>query len=801
MSTCRIRMFSFLASNMTNNKPAAQGSRSFPEYRCASFVCVCLALFAGAVIAVGGEETSHGEHTMPGVRLNLPTTRPVQSPGTLRMIERLTGLERDIDPVSVPYFAGRTAQHFLRKIQEAKSPVERASLMPMYANALLNDGRSEEALRQLDEFEEFLGRNGIRPPESEIPKIFLLRAIAFLRVGEQENCLNNHNADSCLLPIRGGGVHIAQRGSRGAIEVLNEILDAQPTPYAAWLLNIAYMTLGEYPDKVPAAWRVPPEVFESDFDIKRFYDVAGSLGVAIDDLAGGVVLDDFDNDGLLDLMVSACGLDSQLRLFRNSGDGTFSDQTEASGITGLTGGLNLIHGDYNNDGFVDVFVLRGGWLGKDGRYPNSLLRNNGDFTFSDVTEEANLLSFRSTQTAVWLDFNGDGLLDLFVGNESIPGSGASDPCELFRNNGDGTFTECAKENGVAVTDWVKAVVSGDYNNDGRPDLYLSVFGGANILLRNDGPAQTGAGASSRWVFTNTAAAAGVTEPLRSFPCWFWDFDNDGWLDIFVSGYAIRNAGDVMADYLGIGPPEAERPRLYRNKRDGTFEEVTRQAGLWKILESMGANFGDLDNDGWLDLYLGTGDPSYGTLIPNRMFRGDRGQRFQDVTTSGGFGQLQKGHGIAFGDIDNDGDQDIYSVVGGALLGDHYPNQLFNNPGHGNNWIKLRLEGVRSARSANGSRIRVVAKGPGGIREIHRVVGSGGHFGASPLRQEIGLGDASGIERVEVTWPSTGAIQVFTGLDAGRTYSIREGESEAKELKLRSFQLPAAGSGGHGKHPH
>jgi hypothetical protein len=671
--------------------------------------------------------------------------------------------------------------------------------MPRYASALLNDGRSEEALQEFQKFDEELDRLGIQPPASEVPKIKLLKAIAYLRLGEQENCLHNHNADSCLLPIRGGGVHVAQRGSRGAIGVLNDLLATQPTPYAVWLLNIAYMTLGEYPDRVPPQWRVPPQVFASDYDIKRFPDVAGALGVDVDDLSGGVVMDDFDNDGLLDLMVSASGLDSPLRVFRNNGDGTFTERTHDAGLDGLTGGLNLIQGDFNNDGFVDVLVLRGGWLGKDGRYPNSLLRNNGDFTFADVTEEAGVLSFHSTQTAVWLDYNGDGWLDLFVGNETVPDSGVSDPCELFRNNGDGTFTECAKENGVAVVDWVKAVVSGDFNNDGRPDLYLSVFGGKNILLRNDGPAAKGGGAASPWRFTNVAAEAGVTGPSRSFPCWFWDYDNDGWPDLFVCGYAIQNAGDILADYLGMGPPQAERPRLYHNNRDGTFADVTKEAGLDKIIEGMGANFGDLDNDGWLDFYAGTGDPSYGTLIPNRMFRNDGGARFQDVTTSGGFGQLQKGHGVAFGDLNNDGAQDVYEVVGGALAGDHYPNQLFANPGHGNHWIKLKLEGVRSNRSAIGARITVVAKDAEGSREIHRVVGSGGDFGASPLRQEIGLGGADGSVRVEIVWPATGETQVLSGLAADRCYEIREGETAAREVKLARFAWPAANGVAHHHH--
>ena len=727
----------------------------------------------------------------PANQVHPPGAKP-QPASTRRMVERLASISRDVDPVAVPYFAGKTAGFFRRRIAATKAPAELARLKLLLAFALLDDGYPDDALLELAGFERLVKEEGMPLSREDRSKVMILQAIRHLRIGEQTNCLLNHNADSCLLPIRGGGVHKDPRGSRGAITLLRQLLDEDPSPYAAWLLNIAYMTLGEYPDQVPAEWRVPPEVFNSDYDIKRYPDVAGLLGLDVDDLSGGVVMDDFDNDGFLDLMVSASGLDSQIRYFHNNGDGTFTDMTDAAGLTGLTGGLNLVQGDCNNDGLVDVLVLRGGWLGKDGRYPNSLLRNNGDNTFTDVTEEAGLLSFHPTQTAVWFDYNGDGWLDLFIGNETVPDTGTTDPCELYRNNGDGTFTECAAENGVAVKAWVKAVVTGDFSNDGRPDLYLSIFGAPNILLRNDGPAGGDRSPKARWQFTDVAGAAGVTEPIHSFSCWFWDYDNDGWPDLYVGGYLIHNAGDILCDYLGTPLPGVEYPRLYHNNHDGTFTDVTAAGGLHRVLEEMGANFGDLDNHGWLDFYVGTGDPSFGTLIPNRMLRNDEGRRFQDVTTSGGFGQLQKGHGIAFGDLNNDGEQDIYSVVGGALSGDHYPNQLFANPGHGNHRLKLKLEGVRSNRSAIGVGIRVIARTATGEREIDRVVGSGGSFGASPLRQEIGLGQSTEIVRVEIFWPATGQTQVVRGLGVDRSYAIREGDSAAREIVLRSFRWPTGG---------
>src|SRR5204862_289197 len=219
----------------------------------------------------------------------------------------------------------------------------------------------------------------------------------------------------------------------------------------------------------------------------------------------------------LDLVVSATGTLDQIRYFHDDSDGYLTERTNESGLVGEVGRLNIVSTDYNNDGHPDLLILRGGWFGEHGCYPMSLMRNNGNGTFDDVTEEAGLLSLHPTQTAAWADFDGDGWLDLFVAHETT--GREKHPSQLFRNNHDGTFTD-----------------------------------------------------------------------------------------------------------------------------------VGRQLHLDRAILVMGANFGDLDNDGWLDVYLGTGDPAYEALLPNRMFRNNEGKSFQDVTTSGGFGHLQKGHGIAFGDV-------------------------------------------------------------------------------------------------------------------------------------------------------
>jgi hypothetical protein len=705
-----------------------------------------------------------------------------QAESTRRQAERLEAITRAADPMRNLFLRSADKIPILRAQLDAATGVPaQLPLKIALAQQLLQAGDPRGALQENESVERLMAANQL-PTDEVLPELLMARALCYLRIGEQDNCLGGHNADSCLFPIRGEGVYQRPEGARGAVQVLAELLAKHPGDLRArWLLNLSYMTLGEYPAKVPPAWLIPPALFASDYDIKHFPDVAPALGLDVNDLSGGVVVEDFDGDGQLDLMVSAMNYHSQLRYFHNNGDGTFTDRTTEAGLTGETGGLNLVHCDYNNDGFADVIVLRGGWLRMEGHYPLSLLRNNGDGTFTDATEESGLLRHLApSQTAALFDYNGDGWIDLFIANESEGND--RNPCELFRNNRDGTFTDVAADCGVAFTGFFKGVTSGDYNNDGRPDLLLSRIDGPKLLLRNDGAA------GRAWKFTDVAPAAGITGPPISFPCWFWDYDNDGNLDVMILGYAIQDVGDVAADYLGR-PNAGQKSRLFHNNGDGTFTDVSHAAGVDRTFLAMGANFGDLDNDGWLDFYAGTGNPDLGVLVPNRMFRNDGAGHFQDVTTAGGFGQLQKGHGIAFGDINNDGAQDIYSVIGGAVEADHYHNQLFANPGHGNHWLKLALEGVQTNRAAIGARVKVVVPAAGGERAIYRTVGGNASFGCSPFRLEIGLGAATAVTRVEIFWPVTGKTQVLTGLAADQAYRVREDAADATPLAVKRFAWP------------
>ena len=609
-------------------------------------------------------------------------------------------------------------------------------------------------------------------------------AVAYLKMGELNNCLSPTGGLICTLPLDRTVVQTDTLGSRTAVEYLVQLLTLDPDNLKArWLLNIAHMTLGTYPEQVPDAHLIPPEALGSDYEIGKFQNVASSVGLYTLDLAGGSIIEDFDGDGLLDIITSTWDQCRSLRYFHNDGNGLFSDYTSRAGLDGQLGGLNLMQTDYDNDGRMDVTVLRGAWMQEGGQMRNSLLRNNEDGTFTDVTHQAGLaLPAYPSHSAAWADYDNDGDLDLYSCNESIPGPDEADgyrfPSQLFRNNGDGTFTDVAVQAGVTNLRYCKGSGWGDYDNDGYPDLYVSNYVGDNRLYRNNADGS----------FTDVAPLLGVEEPYRSFATWFWDYDNDGWLDLFVAGYG-NDIGAVAADYLGL-PNRGARPRLYRNDGAGGFIDVTQEAGLARVHMAMGANFGDLDNDGYPDFYLGTGYPSFEAVSPNIMYRNNGGGSFVDVTFSGGFGHLQKGHGIAFGDLDRDGDQDVFAQIGGAYPGDAASNALYENPGHGNRWVSVRLVGVESNRAAIGARIRVELATSEGVRKVYAHVGSGGSFGASSLEQEIGLGQAQRIVSLEVYWPTSRTVQVFRDATAGHPHRDSRGPGRVRDPRPAGDSLQA-----------
>jgi hypothetical protein len=619
-------------------------------------------------------------------------------------------------------------------------------------------------------------------------------ALAYLRMGERNNCINNHSSASCIFPITGTGVYVDPYASQKSIELYQGLLQYDSSDLTSrWLLNIAYMTVGEYPSKVPSQWLIPGlDTDTSSYKLKPFQEMAGDLQInGSRNMAGGSIVDDFDNDGYLDIITSCWGLDDAMHFYKNNADGTFTDVTKRAGLSEIKGGLNMIQADYNNDGFTDILLLRGAWFGERGLQPNTLLKNNGDGTFTDVTIESGLLSFHPTQAATWADFNNDGWLDLFIGNET---QSLKHPhfAQLYINNQDGTFTDVAQQSFGTITNFTKGAVAGDYNNDGWPDIFVSNFDGRRILLKNNGVK------SKIPQFTDVTHEAGLDQDKApTFPTWFWDYDNDGWPDIFLCGFDNSHPLAVTAASEALGRPMEGHSTmyLYRNNHDGTFTNVAKTMGLDRAVFAMGSNFGDVDNDGWLDMYLGTGNPDFKSLIPNKMFKNVSGQRFADVTSSARVGNLQKGHGVSIADINNDGNQDIFVKMGGAYPGDGYFNSFYVNPGqNGNKWIGVLLEGVKSNRSAIGAHITVTFTEEGKKRMVYMDVNSGGSFGGNPLRKEIGIGKADSIDEMIIKWPTSGIVQVFKNLAPDQFIKIQEGNSQIEKMNLKTLSFkPSAGN--------
>ena len=653
----------------------------------------------------------------------------------------------------------------------SRPPLDRIQMHYALANLYAYKGEMAPAIQQW--------LQAYQIAQSEFPKALPdleeTLGIAYLHEAEMDNDVYQRPGDRCIFPLRTPVAYAKIEASEKSVEFLTKYLGRSPDAAdIKWELNLAYMTLGKYPAGVPKQYLIPPSIFDSPEDVPRFRDVAAEAGINLYSMSGGLVVDDFENNGQLDIVTSDFGECAPMHYFHNNGDGTFADRTAQAGLSGQLGGLNMIQADYNNDGCTDILVLRGAW-----EFPQrkSLLRNNCDGTFTDVTAAAGLAEPASdTQSAVWADIDNDGYLDLFVANEDRP-------AQLFRNRGDGTFEDISHKAGIDKIAFSKAVVAADYDNDGYVDFYVSNLNGDNFLYHNNHDG----------TFTEVAAKAGVQKPWQSFPAWFFDYDNDGWPDIFVAGYYVSMDEDIRS-YLGM-PTHAETLKLYKNMHDGTFRDVTADVGLDRVFMPMGSNFGDIDNDGFLDIYLGTGNPSYGSLLPNVLLHNKDGKFFTDVTAASGTGELHKGHAVAFADLERDGSEDLLEEVGGAVPGDAHAFRLFQNPGNGNDWINLKLIGVKSNRSAIGARIKVTVQDEGKTpRSIYRTVGSGGSFGASPLEQHIGLGKSAKILNIEIWWPASNTRQNFANVAKNQFLEIKEFAKDYTKLDRKPFHIGDAVGG-------
>jgi hypothetical protein len=630
-------------------------------------------------------------------------------------------------------------------------------------------GDMGEAIKQFEIAHQLASREA---PQM-LPYMNQILGIAYLHKAEVDNGVYRNPGERCLFPIAAQFKYTQTASSRKAVEYFLKYLEQKPDALdVKWLLTLAYMTLGEYPAAVPSKYLLPPSAFTSSESVGRFTDVAPQCGLNIFQMAAGVIVDDFENNGLFDVVTSSYDTCESMHYMHNNGDGTFTERTAKAGLADQLGGLNLIQTDYNNDGCLDILVLRGAWERIGQR--KSLLRNNCDGTFTDVTKESGLaVPATNTQAAVWADIDNDGFLDLLVGNES-------GPAQLFRNKGDGTFEDISHSSGIDRVAFNKGVVAADYDGDGYVDFYVSNGNTTNFLYRNNHDR----------TFTEVAQQAGVPGTGRTFGSWFFDYDNDGWPDLFVTS-SYGSVDETVRTYMNV-PHNAWTIKLYKNLGNGTFRDVTKEVELDRVYMPMGANFGDVDNDGYPDIYLGTGSPSYGSLVPNVLLRNQEGKRFVDITASSGTGELHRGHGIAFADLDNDGDEDIITSIGGAVPGDRHPMRVFENPGNGNDWISLKLVGVKANRAAIGARIKVTVKNEGhATRAVYRTVGSGASFGASPLQQHIGLGKSAQIESIEIRWPGGKTPQTFSNVAKNQVLEIKEFSETYTKLDRPRYRLGGA----------
>ena len=589
--------------------------------------------------------------------------------------------------------------------------------------------------------------------------------LAEFRLGEAdkaakrfENIIQNYRRHSGAYYYL-GVYHLRHGNLEKAVTNFKESLRLKPRdPETLWNLWTAYSQLGGYPADLPEEFKIKPwGGFVTPNSVGRdslFTDMAANLKMDKVDGGRGSAWGDYDNDGDEDIV--AVGTYQPHVLYRNNGDGTFTNVAEQAGIADPRGGWGSLFADYDNDGYLDLYITRGGWSGA---AENTLYHNNGDGTFTDVTHTAGVADPQSSFCAAWADYDNDGYLDLYIA-DGVIGDGAANV--LYRNNGDGTFTNIAEIAGVANTGNSLGTAWGDYDKDGYIDLHVVNFGQSNVLYRNNGDG----------TFTDVTSIAGMTLPVTdAFVTFFLDVDNDADLDIFISNSGSFQAF-IAGQITGAAPHDGDRQVLYRNNGDGTFTDVTRESGLYHAFGAMGANFGDIDSDGYLDIYLATGAPQMGRLERDALFRNNGDGTFTDATLALGLGNIGKGHGVTFGDVDTDGDVDIYVPVGGAFIGDQWHNLFYQNTGTGNNWLTLKLVGVKSNRDGIGAKVTLRV----GDSVIYREVSGGCGFGSTnSLSLEIGLGKHTKVDTLEIVWPS-GQVDTHRNLSVNQKRVITEGKS-------------------------
>ena len=494
------------------------------------------------------------------------------------------------------------------------------------------------------------------------------------------------------------------------------------------------------------------------------------LSNLVESVGGGAAFLDYDQDGYMDLYFCNGNFAENLSmhedhppvttsensLYRNLGNGTFEDVTGKAGVGDRGYGMGVTVGDFNNDGYPDIYVSNHG--------PNVLYRNNGNGSFTDVTKRSGVAGSVCSVGSTWFDFDNDGFLDLYVGNyiefdpqynyyyapDGFPGpmayEGQSDV--LYRNLGDGTFEDVTLEAGVYNADGrAMGVGSADYDNDGYVDVFVSNDHMVNYLYHNNGDGSF----EDRGIMSGVAFNQ-VGEATISMSVDFADYNNDGLIDLFVSD-------DVYCS-------------LYKNEGNGVFTEMSYNAGIAIACGQFvgwASAFIDYDNDGDLDLFKVNGELKHLYGQEDQLFENDGNGRFLDVSIERGayFQEELVGRGGCFGDYDNDGDIDGYIVN----LNDHGV-LLRNNKGSQSSWISLNLVGEQSNRDGVGARVTVLT---GDQKQVTQKKSASGYLSQNDPRLHFGLGEAEVVDRIEIIWPS-GKVQVLDNIEARQFLTIKESES-------------------------
>ena len=510
-----------------------------------------------------------------------------------------------------------------------------------------------------------------------------------------------------------------------------------------WLLKVALDQIKGTKPPLPAASLFPAaDRTSGDYNLE-FEDVAAALGIHELNGNGTCAWGDVDGDGDLDLMVAGSG--TFLRVYRNDG-GHFTDVTEQAGLAQVPSGYSLNLVDYDNDGWLDLYLSLNGWSGP---MPNMLFHNEHG-KFVDVSKASGLDDGGSGFVSLWGDLDNDGYPDVVIANGVLKEGSVP---QIYRNNRNGTFTNVTKQAGLnEPPQWgAIGIALGDYDKDGRVDILINgLNAGPNRLYHNDG----------NWHFSEVSRKAGVAQPPHNgFVCFFFDYNNDGWPDILTTSLAPWDAA-VEGLKKGYAPPNAraihpDASRLFRNNRDGTFTDVTYESKLYYPTGTMGAGVADVDNDGYVDVYLGTGDPQMSRLEPNRFFRNSGDGTFADFTGYVNFARPgNKGHGITFVDIDHDGDLDLFAQLGGHYPGDHAYNAFYRNlKGNRNHWLEVDLVGVKSNRFGIGAQLTVKA----GNLLVYREV-KGGE--ASGRLTRTGSISGWGATARSIRWRFAGLAELF-----------------------------------------